>query len=90
VFHRPLSRLAPPFDSGFGQPCLREVMREQLRLGCSGAGKLIAQNLTRAAVQGLATALKQVLVGSVLNERVFKAVFGFRRKALHQEYVGFS
>jgi len=30
---------------------LREVMREQLRLGCSSGGKLIAQNLTRAAVQ---------------------------------------
>jgi hypothetical protein len=26
-------------------------MREQLRLGYSGGGKLIAQNLTRAAVQ---------------------------------------
>ena len=69
-----LSRCAPPFDSGFGHPCLREVMREQLRLGCSGGGKLIAQNFTRAAVQSLAAALKQVLVGSVLNERVFKAI----------------
>ena len=43
---RALSRFAPPFDSGFGQPCLREVMREQLRLGCSGGGKLIAQNFS--------------------------------------------
>src|SRR5215470_8098512 len=63
-------------------------MREQLRLGSSSGGKLIAQNLARAAVQSLATAPKQVLVGSVLNERMFEAVFGFRRKALHQEYVG--
>ena len=87
---RALSRCAPPFDSGFGQPCLREVMREQLRLGCSSGGKLIAQNLTRAAVQSLATALKQVLISRILNERMLKAVFGFRRKALHQEYVGLS
>src|SRR5262249_11161061 len=65
-------------------------MREQLRLGRSRGGKLIAQNLTRAAVQSLATALKQVLISRILNERMLKAVFGFRRKALHQEYVGLS
>src|SRR5262245_6790305 len=47
---RALSRYAPPFDRGFGQPCLREVMREQRRLGCSGGGELITQNLSRAAV----------------------------------------
>ena len=44
---RALSRLAPPFDGGFGHARLREVMREQRRLGRSGAGKLIAQNLSR-------------------------------------------
>jgi len=66
-----LSRCAPPLNSGFGHPCLREVMREQLRLGCSSGGKLIAQNLTRAAVQSLATALKQVPISRILNERVF-------------------
>jgi hypothetical protein len=27
-----LSGCTPPFDSGFGHPCLRVVMREQLRL----------------------------------------------------------
>ena len=65
-------------------------MREQLRLGCSGGGKLIAQDLTRAAVQSLSTALKQVLISRILNERMLKAVFGFRRKALYQEDVGLS
>ena len=49
-------------------------MREQLRLGGSSGGKLIAQNLSRAAVQRLPTALKQILVGSVLNERVLEAI----------------
>ena len=38
----------------------------------------------------MATALKQVLISRILNERMLKAVFGFRRKALHQEYVGLS
>ena len=71
---RPLSRSAPPFDSGFGHSCLGEVMREQRRFGCSGVGKLIAQNLSRTAVQSLPTALKQILVGRVLNERVLEAI----------------
>jgi hypothetical protein len=53
-----MSRCAPPFDSSLGQPCLREVMREQLRLGRGSGGILIAQNLTRAAVKSLATALE--------------------------------
>src|SRR5215813_14865133 len=65
-------------------------MCEQLRLGCSGGGKLIAQNFTGAAVQILPAALKQVLISCILNERMLKAVFGFRRKALHQEYVDLS
>jgi len=69
-----LSRGAPPFKRGLGHPCLREVMRKQRRLGCGGVGKLIAQSLGRTAVQGLATAPKQILVGSILNKRVFKAI----------------
>jgi hypothetical protein len=62
-------------------------MREQLRLGCSSGGKLIAQNLTRAAVQGLAAAPEQVLVGSVLNERVFKAIIRSGREPLYKQDV---
>ena len=65
-------------------------MRQQRRFGCSGVSKLIVQNFSRAAVQSLATALEQVLVSRILNERMFEAVFGVRRKALHQEYVGLS
>ena len=40
ALQRPLSRFAPPFDRGFGQARLREVMRQQLRLGRSGGGEL--------------------------------------------------
>src|SRR5262249_28082289 len=85
-----LSGFAPPFDSTIRQPCLREVMREQLRLGCSSGWKLIAENFARTAMQRLATALEQVLIGRILDQRVFKAVVGFRWKALYQEYVGLS
>ena len=56
---RPLSRFAPPFDRGLGQARLGEVMRQQLRLGRSGGGELVAQNLANAAVQNLAPALEQ-------------------------------
>src|SRR3974390_3152540 len=63
-------------------------MREQFRPGCSDGGKLIAQNFTRAAVQGLATALEQALISRILDERMLEAVFGFWWKALHEEYVG--
>jgi hypothetical protein len=65
-------------------------MREQLRLGRGGIGKPIAQNLSRAAVQSLPTALEQVLISRILNERMLKAVFRFGREALHQEYVCLS
>ena len=43
-------------------------MREQLWLGRSSGGKLIAQNLSRAAMQSLAAALKQVFISRILNE----------------------
>ena len=90
ALQRPLSRFAPPFDRSLGQARLREVMREQLRLGRSGGGKLVAQNLGDAAVQDLAPALEQILVSRVLDQRVLEAIFGFGRQALHQQDVGFG
>ena len=65
-------------------------MREQCRFGCSVVGKLIAQNLSRAAMQSPATALQQVLISRILSERMFKAVFGFRREPLHQQDVSIA
>ena len=49
-------------------------MREQRRVGCSRVGRLVTQNLGHAAQRSLTTGPKQILVGSVLNERVFKAI----------------
>jgi hypothetical protein len=63
-------------------------MRQQCRFGCSGVGKLIAQNLGRATVQGLATALEQILIGGVLDKRVLETIIGLGWDALHQQDVG--
>ena len=48
---RALSRSAPPFDSGFGHPCLREVMREQLRLALGNLRKLVFERFSNAQLQ---------------------------------------
>jgi hypothetical protein len=63
-------------------------MRQQLRLGRGGAGKLVAQGFAHAAVQYQAPALQQILVSGVLNERVLEAIVRIWRQALHQEDVG--
>src|SRR6516225_9243606 len=80
----------PPFDGLIDETRLGEVMSQQFWFGRGGADQIVAQCLSDAAVQNLAPALKQVLISRILNERMLKAVFGFRRKALHQEYVGLS
>jgi hypothetical protein len=46
------------------------VMRQQLRLGRRGVGKMVAQNFGDAAVQHLTPALEQILISRILNERV--------------------
>ena len=90
ALQRPLSRFAPPFDRRFGKASLGEVMRQQLWLGRSGDGDVVAQHLGDAAVQNLAPALEQILIGRVLYERVLEPIIGFRRQALHQQDVGFG
>src|SRR5262249_13241617 len=54
----PMARFIAPFDGHFSEPRLSEVMRQQFRLGRGGVGKPIPQNLSRATMQSLATALK--------------------------------
>src|SRR5262245_21106567 len=58
ALQRPLSCLAPPFDGRFDEPGLSEVMRQQLRRGRAGGGKIIAQGFADAAVQDPASTLK--------------------------------
>ena len=46
--------LSLPFDSGFGHPCLREMMREQLRLALGNLRKLVFERFSNAGVQRVA------------------------------------
>ena len=54
-------------------------MREHFRLGRCRGGEAIAQYLGDAAVQNLAPALEQILVGRVLDERVLETIIGVWR-----------
>ena len=63
------------------------MMGNRFWLGCGALG-LIAQDFRGAAVQGLAAALEQALVGCVLDQRVLEAVFRLRTGALDDEEVG--
>jgi hypothetical protein len=51
--HRALPRCAPPFDSGFGHACLREVMREQLRLALGYLCNLVFERFSIAQTEAL-------------------------------------
>jgi hypothetical protein len=48
--YRAVSRCTPPFDSGFGHPCLGEVMREQLRLPFGNLRKLVFERFSNSGV----------------------------------------
>jgi hypothetical protein len=80
--------MRPPFRDSFNghfrEAPLGEVMRQQLRLGRRGVGKMVAQNFGDAAVQHLTPALEQILISRILNERVLEPIVGFGRQALHQ------
>ena len=53
-----------------------------------GALGLIAQDFGGSAVQRLAAALEQAVVGRVLDQRVLEAISGFGRRALDEQKVG--
>ena len=77
---------APPFDCQLIEPGLREMMGDELRLSRGGLG-LIAQDFGSAAVQRLAAALEQAVVGSVLDQRVLEAIIGLGWRALDKQEV---
>ena len=54
-----------------------------------GLGVGVAQRVGGAAVQRLAAALEQALVGRVLDQRVLETVGGGRRGAVDEQEVGF-
>ena len=81
---RLVARLAPPFDREIVEAGLGEMMGDRF-----GLGVRVAQRLGRAAVQRLAAALEQALVGRVLDQRVLETVGGGRRGAVDEQEVGF-
>ena len=66
------------------------MMRQHLRLGSIAAGSVVTQKLGDAAVQGLAAAFEQILVGCVLDESVLEPINRIRRQALYEQDVRVS
>jgi hypothetical protein len=62
------------------------MMGDCLRLG-RGALGLVAQDFGSAAMQRLAAALEQAVIGRVLNQRVLEAIVRLRAGALCDEEV---
>jgi len=83
---RLVARLAPPFDREVVEAGLGEMMGDRLGLG-RGALGLIAQEFGGAAVQCLPAALKQAVVGRVLDQRVLKAIVRLMARALGDEEI---
>ena len=79
--------LAPPFDREIVETGFSEMMGNRFWLG-GGALRLLDQDFRRAAVQGLAAALEQALVGCVLDQRVLEPVIRLRTGALNEQDVG--
>ena len=78
--------LAPPFDFEVVETGLGEMMRDKLRLGRRALG-LVAQDFSGAAVQRLAAAPEQALVGCVLDQRVLEAIDRLAAGALDEQEV---
>src|SRR5580704_17553868 len=83
---RLVARLAPPFDREVVEAGLREMMGDDFRPG-RGALGLIAQDLGGAAVERLAAALEQAVVGGVLDQRMLEAIGRLMARALGDEEV---
>ena len=83
-----VARLAPPFDCKIVEAGLGEMMRDGFWLR-RRALRNVAQDFGGAAVQHLATAPEQALVGGVLDQRVLEAVVRLRANALGDKNVGF-
>ena len=78
--------LAPPLDCKVVETGLGEMVGNDFRLSRGGLG-LIAQDFGSAAVQRLAAALEQAVVGSVLDQRVLEAIIGLGWRALDKQEV---
>src|ERR1700722_14087412 len=83
---RLVARLAPPFDREFVEARFSKMMGDDFRLRRRGLG-LSDQDFRRAAVQRLARALEQALVGRVLDQRVLEAIASLQADALGDEEI---
>ena len=63
------------------------MMGDRFGLG-RACRQLVAQDFGGAAVQRLAAALEQAVVGRVLDQRVLEAIVGLGRRALDEQEVG--
>ena len=64
-----------PVGNGLGRAAGRcGMMRDELGLGGDDLGELLLQDLDQALVVVLPCLLQQGLIGSILNERVFKDI----------------
>ena len=81
-----IARLAPPFDREFVEAGPGEMMGDDFRLRRRGLW-LSDQDFRRAAVQRLAAALEQALVGRVLDQRVLEAIANLQARALGDKEV---
>jgi len=77
-----VSRLAPPFDREVVEARFGEMVGDRL-----GLRDGFTQDFGGAAMQRLAAALEQALVGRVLDEGVLEAIFRLRRRALDEQEV---
>ena len=78
--------LAPPFDGEIVESGFGEMVGDDFGLGRRALG-IVAQDFGGAAVQRLAAALEQALVGRVLDQRMLEAIIRLRRRSLGDEDV---
>ena len=82
-----IARLTPPFDRKVVEASLGEMMRDDFRLRC-GALRPSDQDFGGAAMQRLAAALEQAVVGRILDQRVLEAIARLMACALSDQEIG--
>ena len=78
--------LAPPFDGEIVESGFGEMVGDDFGLGRRALG-IVAQDFGGAAVQRLAAALEQAVVGRVLDQRVLEAIARLWASAFDDEQV---
>ena len=77
------ARLGPPFDRQAFGACGGEMASDRLRFRSIGD-----QHRRGAPVQRLAPASQEIVIGRVLNQRVFEAIGCLRRDAFDEQKRG--